>query len=161
MSNYSLEQSRKKLKEVGREINAKKGIIEGLEKGKELLIATRTELENSNISVEGKVEIINALNDQNERVIEKSRSVSDELGKNLRKLEEIVEETQEAKSSIEVEQKKIENRAKLLEKLHMSGIMDRSVEAIKKEDRQVEEVLKSAISIRKEAEGLSTRASHL
>lgn len=161
MANFNFEKAHSRTGELRQSVENKKGIVEKLETTKKQINDARTEIEGSDISEESKEVIIEAFNEKREEISEQADQLSDELGSDLKELEDVIQEVKESQDSNQDEQKRLEQKKSLLEKLGMGAVMQESIDILKRDDSQLEDLIHAVIDARKEAEEAASRASRL
>lgn len=161
MAGFSIEKSRKHLSELNKEVNKKKATVERLETSKDEVITARTEIEGSDISEESKEVIAKALEAKREQISEQGKEVGSELGQDLKEIEAEKQEIQEAQDSNKTQQKNLEARKAVLEKIGMGGLMEDAIGQLESEEKQLDSTMESAIELGKEAENTTRKADAL
>lgn len=161
MAGFSLEKSRNKISELKQEVNNKKGIVERLKESKEQVIAARAEIEGAGISEEYKEVIAKALEVKREQISEEGEKIGSEIGKDLKEIESEMQEVQEAGDSNATQQKSVESKKAILEKIGMGGMLDVAFDQLSNEGKQIEATKESIIELRKEAEDAAREADGL
>lgn len=161
MAGYSIEKSRKHLSELSKEVNQKKAMVEQLHTSKEEVITARTEIEGSGISEESKEVIVKNLEARREQISEQGRELGSEIGQDLKEIEDEKQDIQEAQDSNKTQQKNLEAKKSVLEKIGMGGILEGAIEQLQNEEKQLDGTMESAIEIGKEADDAARKADAL
>lgn len=161
MTSFNLEKTGQKINETKRSIGMEKVQVENLTETKEQTLTAISELQGADISEEAKESAIGALNAKLEQVSEQGDKVSDELGEHLSELEDTKQEIQETIDSNQDQQKKLEQKKALLEKIGMGETMDKTLDILDNESNQLDNLLADTIEAMKEANEASMKAQML
>jgi len=161
MAGFSIEKSHKHLSELSKEVSSKKAMVEKLETAKAEVITARTEIEGSDISLESKEVAARVLEAKREQISEQGKEIGNELGQNLKEIETEKQDIQEAQESNKTQQKNLEAKNSILEKIGMGGMMDGVIGQLENEEKQLDSTMENAIELGKEAEDTTRKADAL
>lgn len=161
MAKFSLEKNHSRINELRQEVESKKEMAKKLETAKEELVTARSEIEGSEVSEETKEALAQSLELRREEVSEQAQEVGDEIGNDLSELEEMMQEVQSVEESNEAQQKSIENKMNILEKMGMGGMLENSLDILQNESGQIEELKNAIIEARKIAEEVAHTAGSI
>ena len=161
MAKFSIERTSKKLSEISGEVHSQKGQIEMLGKSNEQLLMAITEIKGSGISEEAEKTATETLQRAKERNTEIAHEISDKLAENLKGLEDIAQETQEASDSNATQQKSLEVKKTILDHFGMGGLMEAARSTLEGEKSQLDSLMQTTIDIRKEADDGVRKADSL
>lgn len=161
MSVFSIEKSKKHIAELGKGVNEKKDKIEKLEVAKKEVVDARTAIEGADISQEYKKEIVRNLMEKREQISAQGKKIGNEIGKDLKNIETEVQEIQRASDANTVQQKNLESKKSVLEKVGMGKLMENAIGQLQNEGKQLESITENILELRKKTEDTTKRANSL
>lgn len=134
---YDMKKHQEDVKEIKKNLEAKKAESEGLEQNKQQLMEAMTEVLGAKLDDNVVEAIHEAVNNALEANSEKGQEISDDMNRDIATLENIKQETQESINDAQKEKDTISKKQSLLEKFGIGSSLD---SAVKELDANVEEL---------------------
>lgn len=158
---YDTTKNKEKIQEIKSSLESKKGEVSQLEKQKQELLGAITELSGLNLDDKTKQVVNDSLKQALERNKEKGEEVSEQVGKSLKTLESIKQDTQESMESATQEKSSIDQKRKLLDKFGIGGTLDNATSELNRNIKELEEINDDSMKTMSELEKISHKAGHL
>lgn len=158
---YDAKKIKGEVKEIKKNIEMQKGEVGKLEEQKQVLVEAMMEVEGSNIDVDAKQVIHEAVNAAIEKNREKGKEISNNLGQEIKTLESNKQESQESMSDAKNEKKKLEQRKKLLDRFGIGGTLDSGISKLEANIQEIEGINEEIIQAMQELSQVSGKAGNI
>ena len=158
---YDAKKIKGEVKEIKKNIEMQKGEVGKLEEQKQALVEAMMEVEGSNIDVDAKQVIHEAVNAAIEKNREKGKEISNNLGQEIKTLESNKQESQESMSDAKNEKKKLEQRKKLLDRFGIGGTLDSGISKLEANIQEIEGINEEIIQAMQELSQVSGKAGNI
>ena len=158
---YDVSKNRSEIKEIKSDLEKKKGRLEKLEEQKQQLLDAVTSIEGTKIDDDVKQVVRESINSALEANRGKGQELSSEMGQEIRRVEEIKQETMESSAEAQNRKSELERKKKLLDRFGIGGALDKATGRLETNISELGEVKDDAIEMMRELEKTSQKAGSL
>lgn len=159
--NYDLSKSKEGIKEIKTNLENKKGELSKLEEQKQQLLDAITDVEGAKIDDSTKKVIEDSLKSSLEANKNKGGELSNELGKEMKRMEEIKQDAMESMSDASNQKSSLMKKKSMLDRFGIGKMLDGATKHLDQNMKDLEEVKDDSIETMRELEQASLKASTL
>lgn len=158
---YNVEKTKKKISEIKKNIETKKGELSNLEKNKKELLNAEMSVQGADLDVRVQKTVMDAINKALEANAEKGQELSSELNENTTDLENMKQDTQSSLESSKSEEAKLEQKKALLDKFGLGQHIERGISDLKSNQSELGDINKELIDAQREISDVSKKLNLL
>lgn len=161
MGNFSIDNSKRKVSDINKNIESKQSELKQLEKNKKELLDAATDIQGANVDKKTKRLVMEKINSGLEDNSEKGKELSEEMKDDFKNIESIRQDaTDSAQSNLE-QRKGLEKKKELLDKVGLGKHIDSAINELDENKTQIDELQKSLQEAEKKATSISSKLSSL
>lgn len=155
---YDISQNIEGIKEIKNNLETKKSEISKLEEQKQQLLDAVTDISGANIDENTKKAVNDALNSSLEVNSQKGQEISNEMGSEMKRLEEIKQDTMDSVFDATSQKASIDKKKNLLDRFGIGGMLERATGALDANIQELSDIKDESIEVMRELEKASQKA---
>lgn len=158
---YDISKNKEGIKEIKTNLESKKGELSKLEEQKKELLDAITDVEGAKIDDNTKKVIEDSLKSSLEANKNKGGELSNELGKEMKKMEAIKQDAMDSMSDATDQKNSLSKKKSLLDRFGIGKMLDGATKSLDQNIKDLEDVKDDSIETMRELEKASMKASKL